>query len=126
MSPPKYWLSASVLTITSAPSFSAGVEPGLEGRRQALVVRQPDDVVDAVLARDLDGAVGGAVVDDEPLDRVDARDLAREVGERRRAAVASSLKQGIWMMSFMWRLRRVVGRVVAGMSSHVIHKPLLC
>ena len=57
-----------------------GVEAGLEAGREALVVGQPDDVVDAVLARDLDGAVGRAVVDDQPLDRVEAGDLAREVG----------------------------------------------
>ena len=60
-----------------------GVQAGLEARGQALVVRQADDVVDAVRAGDLDRAVGGAVVDDEPLDRVEAGDLAREVGERR-------------------------------------------
>ena len=77
------------------------VDPGLEAGRQALVVRQLDDVVDAVRARDLDRAVGGAVVDHEPLDGVEARDLARQVGERQRAASRSSLKQGIWMMSFM-------------------------
>ena len=59
-----------------------GVEPGLEGGGEALVVRQPDDVVDAVRARDLDRAVGRAVVDHEPLDLVHARNLAREVGER--------------------------------------------
>ena len=33
---------------------------------------------------------------------VEARHLAREVGERGRQ-LASSLKQGIWMMSFMAR-----------------------
>ena len=32
------------------------VEPRLEGRGEAAVVREPHDVVDAVLARDLDGA----------------------------------------------------------------------
>ena len=55
------------------------VEPGLEAGGEALVVRQPHDVVDAVLARDLDRAVGRAVVDDQPLDDVEAGDLAREV-----------------------------------------------
>ena len=49
-----------------------GVEAGLEGRGQAPVVRQPHDVVDAVLARDLHRAVGGAVVDHEPFDLLDA------------------------------------------------------
>ena len=64
-----------------------GVEARLEARGQALVVRQPDDVVDAVLAGDLDRAVGRAVVDDQPLDDVEAGDLAREVGQRRRERV---------------------------------------
>ena len=49
------------------------VEPGLEAVGQALVVGEADDVVDAVLARDLDRAVGRAVVDDQPLDVVEAR-----------------------------------------------------
>ena len=66
--------------------LQAGVEPGLEAGGQALVVRQLDDVVDAVGARDLDRAVGRAVVDDQPLDHVEALDRSREVGERRRAA----------------------------------------
>ena len=64
--------------------LQARVEARLEAGGKALVVRQLDDVVDAVLARHLDRAVGRAVVDDEPLDDVEARDLAREVGERRR------------------------------------------
>ena len=63
-----------------------GVEPGLEAGREPLVVGQPDDVVDAVRARDLDRAVGRAVVDHEPLDGVEAGDLAGQVGERQRAA----------------------------------------
>ena len=57
-------------------------------------------MVHAVLARHLDGSVGRPVVDDEPLDRLDALDLAREVRQGA-GKVASSLKQGIWMMSFM-------------------------
>ena len=64
--------------------LQARVEARLEAGGEALVVRQLDDVVDAVLARDLDRPVGRAVVDDEPLDDVDAGDLAREVGQRRR------------------------------------------
>jgi hypothetical protein len=59
-----------------------GVEPRLEAGGQALVVRQLDDVVDAVGARDLDRAVGRAVVDDEPLDRFEAGDLTGEVCQR--------------------------------------------
>ena len=59
--------------------LQAGVEARLERRREALVVRQPDDVVDAVLAGDLDRGVGRAVVDDQPLDGVEPGDLARQV-----------------------------------------------
>ncbi len=59
------------------------VEAGLEAGRQALVVRQLDDVVDAVRARDLDRAVGRAVVDHEHLDLVEARDRSGQIGERR-------------------------------------------
>ena len=81
--------------------LEAGVEARLEAGGQPLVVRQLDDVVDAVGAGDLDRAVGRAVVDDQPLDGVEAR---RPRGGGRRASpgsVSSSLRQGIWMMSFM-------------------------
>ena len=81
--------------------LEARVQPGLEGGGQALVVRQPDDVVDAVLARDLDGAVARAVVDDQPLDDVEPGHLARQPRRASAGSCSSSLKQGIWMMSFM-------------------------
>ena len=84
MSGRMYWLSASVLTITSAPSFRHASSPAWKPAARPLLFVSLHDVVDAVGAGDLDRAVGGAVVDDEPLDDVDARDLAREVGERRR------------------------------------------
>ena len=73
-----------MLTIDVGAELEAGVEAGLEGRREALVVGQADDVLDAALAGDLDRAVGRAVVDDEELDLVDAVDLPRQVGDRRR------------------------------------------
>ena len=66
--------------------LEAGVEPRLEARGQPLVVGELDDVVDAVGSRDLDGGVGGAVVDDQPLDRVEPLDLA---GQVRRASAGS-------------------------------------
>ena len=62
--------------------LEAGVEARLEAVREALVVRQPDDVVDAVLARDVDRAVGRPVVDDEPLDDVEPVHLAGQVVQR--------------------------------------------
>ena len=64
--------------------LEAGVEPGLEAGGEALVVGQADDVLDPALARDLDRAVGRAVVDDQQLDLVDAVDCAGQVGDRRR------------------------------------------
>ncbi len=64
--------------------LEAGVEPGLESRGETAVVRQLDDVVDAVGAGHLEGAVDRAVVDHQPLDGVEPRHLAREVGEGRR------------------------------------------
>ena len=47
--------------------------------RAALVSRQPDNVVDAVPARYLGGAIGTAVVDDQPLHALIARNPAREI-----------------------------------------------
>ena len=81
--------------------LQARVEARLEARGQALVVRQADDVVDAVLARDLDRAVGRAVVDDEPFDGVEAVEAARGRSASVAGSVSSSLKQGIWMISFI-------------------------
>ena len=84
MSPPKYWLSASVLTMTSAPSFRHASRPAWKpAARPLLFVRRtmwstPCSRATATVA------VGRAVVDDEPLDGAEAVDLAREVGERRR------------------------------------------
>ena len=62
--------------------FQRGIEAGLERRCESPVVRQTHYVVDAVLARDLDGTVGRAVVDHEPFHPLEALDLAREVGQR--------------------------------------------
>ena len=88
--------------------LEAGVEAGLEGRCQALVVGQADHVVDAGRARDLDRAVRRAVVDDQPFDGVESVDLAGQPAEGQSASCASSLKQGIWMISFI--CSRVRGR----------------
>ena len=88
--------------------LEAGVETGLEGEGQALVVGELHDVVDAERPSHLDRAVGGAVVDDQPLDRVEARaprgaGPASEIG-----SWSSSLRHGIWMMSFMAERDRTV------------------
>jgi hypothetical protein len=58
------------------------VEARLERRRQPAVVGEAHDVMDAVLACHLDGAVRGPVVDHEPLDLVDALNFAWEVAQR--------------------------------------------
>ena len=77
-----------------------GVEPGLEGGREALVVGQPDDVVDAVVSRDLDRAIGGAIVDHEPLDLVEPVDLAGQLAQHARER-RLLVRQGIWITSFI-------------------------
>ena len=64
--------------------LEAGVETGLEGGGQPLVVGQAHHVVDAVAACHLDRVVARPVVDHEPLDAVDPGQLTREVRERRR------------------------------------------
>jgi hypothetical protein len=40
-------------------------------------------VVDATLARDVGGSVGSPIVDDEPLNRIEAFDSARKCSEGR-------------------------------------------
>ena len=53
-----YWLSASVLTITSAPRRQRmPATPAAERTRKALVVGQPHDVIDSARAREIDGAI---------------------------------------------------------------------
>ena len=81
--------------------LEAGIEPRLEARGQPLVVGELDDVVHAVRSRGLDGGVGGAVVDDQPLHRVEPLDRRAAGTTSVSGSCASSLKQGIWMISFM-------------------------
>ena len=83
-SAPLYWLSASVLTTTSAPSLRQASRPGLEAGGEALVVGQADDVLDAVLAGDLDRAVGRAVVDTSSSISSMPSIWRGQVGDRRR------------------------------------------
>ena len=51
-------------------------------RRLAADQAYMDQVVDAVRTSHRDGLIAGAVVDDQPLDLVEARDHAREVPQR--------------------------------------------
>ena len=83
MSWPLYWLSASVLTMTSAPSFSAASRPAWNAAARPLLFVSLTMWCDAVGAGDLDRAVGRAVVDDQHFDHVEARDLTGEVCQRR-------------------------------------------
>ena len=102
MSAARYWWSASVLTITSAPSFRAASMPGLEGGREALVVGQPDDVVDAAGAR-----ATSTVRSLEPSSTTSHSTSSKPVDRRGAArpapagSVASSFRHGIWITSFI-------------------------
>ncbi len=59
------------------------IEARLERGRETLAARQAHDVVDAVLTGDADGVVVGPVVDDQPLDSVEAVQCAWQLGKRR-------------------------------------------
>ena len=100
MSAPTYWLSASVLTMKSAPSLSARVDARHERGRQALVAAEAHDVMHAMRARDVRRAVARPVVDDQHLDAVDAGNAPRQVARASPGSVAASLRHGIWMISF--------------------------
>src|SRR5690606_24345954 len=58
------------------------IEPGEEGRGEALIPGEAYDVVDTALARDPRRVIVTAVVDDEPLYRVKPRHLAWQRRER--------------------------------------------
>ena len=69
------------------------------------------------------GAVGRAVVDDQPLDDVEAR-RPRAAGRRASpGACSSSLRQGIWMMSFMRSGRRRRYRAERSTRVHSLRRP---
>ena len=54
------------------PELQGRVHPGLKSGCQALVVGQPDNVVHSMRSPDLDGPIAGPVVDQEPLDLLEA------------------------------------------------------
>ena len=78
-----YWLSASVLTMTSAPELEARLDARHKGGREPAVVRQRNDVVDAACARQFHGPVARAIVDQQPLDLGESGHLTRQSRERR-------------------------------------------
>jgi hypothetical protein len=96
------------------------VQSGLEAGGQPLVVGQADDVVDAVVLGDLDRVVGRAVVDDQPFDRVEPLDRARELGERGGEllllVVTGNLDDELHGHGARFTLRRAAARAVGPLS----------
>src|SRR5919204_5320997 len=100
MSWPEYWLSASVLTMTSAPSLSAASRPAWKpAARPLLLVRRTMWSTPCSRATSTVRSV-------EPSSMTSHSTVSKPGTVRGRSAsvagsVASSLRQGIWMMSFM-------------------------
>ena len=64
-------------------AFGQGlVQTAAEGGSQPAIAAVPHHVVDAVLARDLRGAIAAAIVDDEVFDHIDAGHFLGETGDR--------------------------------------------
>ena len=82
MSWPEYWLSASVLTMTSAPSLSAASRPAWKpAARPLLFVRRTMWSTPFARATSMVRSVEPSSMISHSTD-VEARDLAREVGQR--------------------------------------------
>ncbi len=100
MSAARYWLSASVLTITSAPSFSAASSPAWKAfaRPRLLVSRTtwstPCSRATATVRSVEPSSITSHSTSSKPSS---SRGSSASV----RGSVASSLKHGIWMISFM-------------------------
>src|SRR6266545_2992954 len=109
MSWPEYWLSASVLTTTSAPSFSAASRPAWKpAASPLLLVRRT--MWSTPLAR-----ATSMVRSVDPSSMTSHSTTSKPGTSRGRSAsvagsVASSLRQGIWMMSFMRGRAGATGR----------------
>ena len=67
-----------------AAGFQAGLDACLKLGADVIVNTDADNQYDAVGPSHLDRLIGRSVVDDQPLDRVEAVELAGEVGQRRR------------------------------------------
>ena len=100
MSRPSYWLSASVLTITSAPSFSAASRPAWKPfARPLLFVRRTMWSTPFARATSMVRSV-------EPSSMTSHSTASKPGTSRGRSrsvtgSASSSFRQGIWMMSFM-------------------------
>ena len=102
MSEPRYWLSASVLTTTSAPSFSAASSPAWKpAARPLLFVRRTMWSTPCSRATSIVRSV-------EPSSMTSHSTASKPGTSRGRSAsvagrVSSSFRQGIWTMSFITR-----------------------
>jgi hypothetical protein len=47
------------------------LDPGHEGTRQSLIVPKLEDMIDAMTASHVYGAIGAAIIDDKPLDSIE-------------------------------------------------------
>ena len=103
MSLPSYWLSPSVLTITSAPSFRHASRPAWKpAARPLLFVRRTMWSTPSARATSIVRSV-------EPSSMISHSTTSKPSTSRGRSArtsgsVCSSSKQGIWMISFMQRV----------------------
>jgi hypothetical protein len=100
MSWPEYWLSASVLTMTSAPSFSAASRPAWKPAARPLLL------VSRTMCSTPFSRATSIVRSVEPSSMISHSTVSKPGTSRGRSAsvagsVASSLRHGIWMMSFM-------------------------
>jgi hypothetical protein len=80
MSAAEYWLSASVLTMTSAPSLRTASSPAWNADASPLLFVSL--TMWSTRASDVDGAVDRAVVDDQRLHLIEPRDLPGQVRDR--------------------------------------------
>ena len=104
MSRPEYWLSASVLTMTSAPSFRHASRPAWKPAARPLLF-----VSRTMWSTPLSRATS-IVRSVEPSSMTSHSTASKPGTSRGRSAsvagsVSSSLRQGIWMMSFMQKGR---------------------
>src|SRR3954470_12947769 len=100
MSAPEYWLSASVLTITSAPSFRHASRPAWKPAARPLLF------VSRTMWSTPCSRATAIVRSVEPSSMTSHSTVSKPATFRGRSArvagsVASSLRQGIWMMSFI-------------------------
>src|SRR3954470_5436708 len=105
IAPASYWLSASVLTITSAPSFRQAASPAWTPPASPLLfVRRMMWSTPCSRAT----SIVRSVEPSSMISHSTASKPSTSFGRSRKVTgrVSSSLRQGIWMMSFIARIRR--------------------